>query len=253
MRAAPLFAPGLQSRSERCSIRNHQMRGTVTLLFTDLVGSTELLAQLGDEQMQAVRRRHFALLGEAVAAHGGQVVKSLGDGIMATFSSASDAVGCAVVIQRGVARACWSRKRSGRDITASRTRWYARRCSRSRARRGACGTVQPDGRRPCARGHRVGGGGRALRARPERPRTGWHTRRAATQRAGVRPPRSAVLGTSSLLCRHAHPFSESRGHRAPPGGSNTAGAQQWLRAAHRLFTEMGAVGHAERLAQDLGT
>lgn len=80
------------------------MPGTVTLLFTDLVGSTELLAQLGDDQMQAVRRRHFALLGDAVVAHGGQVVKSLGDGIMATFSGASDAVGCAVAIQLGVAR-----------------------------------------------------------------------------------------------------------------------------------------------------
>src|SRR5512139_2014245 len=80
------------------------MPGTVTLLFTDLVGSTDLLMQLGDDEMQAVRRRHFALLGDEVAAHHGEVVKSLGDGIMAVFTSASDAVGCAVALQRAVAR-----------------------------------------------------------------------------------------------------------------------------------------------------
>jgi class 3 adenylate cyclase len=69
------------------------MSGTLTVLFTDLVGSTELLAQLGDDAMQAVRRRHFAVLGDGVAAHRGEVVKSLGDGIMAVFASATDAVG----------------------------------------------------------------------------------------------------------------------------------------------------------------
>jgi class 3 adenylate cyclase len=78
------------------------MSGTVTVLFTDLVGSTELLAQLGDDAMQAVRRRHFAVLGDGVAAHRGEVVKSLGDGIMAVFASATDAVSCAVALQRAV-------------------------------------------------------------------------------------------------------------------------------------------------------
>lgn len=80
------------------------MPGTVTLLFTDLVGSTQLLAQLGDDEMQAVRRRHFVLLSDEVAAHGGKVVKSLGDGIMAAFSGASDAISCAIAIQRAVVR-----------------------------------------------------------------------------------------------------------------------------------------------------
>src|SRR5262245_32763765 len=80
------------------------MPGTLTLLFTDLVGSTELLARLGDDEMQAVRRRHFALLGDAVAANRGELVKSLGDGIMAAFSGASDAVACAVAMQRSAAR-----------------------------------------------------------------------------------------------------------------------------------------------------
>ena len=47
-----------------------------TILFTDLVGSTELQSQLGDDQMQAVRRAHFVMLGDQVAAHRGEVVKA---------------------------------------------------------------------------------------------------------------------------------------------------------------------------------
>jgi class 3 adenylate cyclase/tetratricopeptide (TPR) repeat protein len=76
--------------------------GTVTLLFTDLVGSTEILDQLGDDAAERLRRTHFRLLREAVAANGGHEVKSLGDGLMVVFSSALDAVGCAVNMQQAV-------------------------------------------------------------------------------------------------------------------------------------------------------
>jgi class 3 adenylate cyclase/DNA-binding NarL/FixJ family response regulator len=75
----------------------------VTLLFTDLVGSTELLEQLGDEAAEELRQTHFSLLREAVASHGGSEVKNLGDGLMAVFGSAVDGVACAVAIQRAVA------------------------------------------------------------------------------------------------------------------------------------------------------
>lgn len=78
------------------------MAGTVTILFTDLVSSTEMLERLGDEAMEEVRRVHFRLLREAVAASGGREVKNLGDGLMVVFKSALDAVGCAVAMQRGV-------------------------------------------------------------------------------------------------------------------------------------------------------
>lgn len=77
-------------------------RGTVTLLFADLVGSTELLEQLGDEEADVVRRDFFRILRSAIAAQGGREVKSLGDGLMATFESAFDAVNCAVRIQRAL-------------------------------------------------------------------------------------------------------------------------------------------------------
>ena len=74
----------------------------VTLLFTDLVASTELLARLGDDAAEEVRRAHFSLLRDAVAAAGGEEVKSLGDGLMVAFPSAVDALGCAVTVQRRV-------------------------------------------------------------------------------------------------------------------------------------------------------
>ena len=78
-------------------------RGTVTLLFTDLVGSTELGDLLGDEAGDQLRRAHFAILRDAVANRGGREVKNTGDGLMAAFGSAAEAVGCAVDIQRRVA------------------------------------------------------------------------------------------------------------------------------------------------------
>ncbi|MGH2627278.1 MAG: AAA family ATPase, partial [Anaerolineales bacterium] len=76
--------------------------GTVTLLFTDLVGSTEIMDQIGDDAAERLRRTHFRLLRDAVAANGGHEVKSLGDGLMVVFNSALDAVGCAVGMEQAV-------------------------------------------------------------------------------------------------------------------------------------------------------
>jgi class 3 adenylate cyclase len=74
-----------------------------TILFTDLEGSTEMNRQLGDEQALAVRRRHDEIIGIALAATGGRQVKTLGDGVLATFMSVVQALDCAVRIQQGVA------------------------------------------------------------------------------------------------------------------------------------------------------
>jgi DNA-binding SARP family transcriptional activator len=74
--------------------------GLVTILFTDLVGSTELVFRAGDDEAQRVLGAHRALLTEAVAAHGGHEVKWLGDGLMVAFSSAADAVRCAIAMQQ---------------------------------------------------------------------------------------------------------------------------------------------------------
>src|ERR1700730_10897153 len=78
--------------------------GTVSLLFTDLVGSTALMNQIGDEPAEDLRRAHYRLLRQAVAANQGHEAKNLGDGLMVVFDSATSAVACAVAIQRAVRR-----------------------------------------------------------------------------------------------------------------------------------------------------
>jgi class 3 adenylate cyclase/tetratricopeptide (TPR) repeat protein len=79
-------------------------REVAVVLFTDLVGSTELRSRLGEEAADELRRRHDQLLAQAVEANNGSVVKGLGDGIMAAFAGASDAVAAAVAIQQAVDR-----------------------------------------------------------------------------------------------------------------------------------------------------
>ena len=74
------------------------------VLITDLVGSTELMATIGQDQFRAFLRDHFARLGDVVDQHRGTLIKTLGDGILATFPSATDAVACAVASQQVVER-----------------------------------------------------------------------------------------------------------------------------------------------------
>src|SRR2546421_13087625 len=77
---------------------------TATVLFTDLVGSTELLAGLGDAAFDELRRSHFATLRQTVARADGEEVKTLGDGVLAVFSSSASALACAVAMQQAVDR-----------------------------------------------------------------------------------------------------------------------------------------------------
>jgi len=77
--------------------------GVVAILFTDLVGSTEVLDRLGDDAAEDLRRTHFSLLRSAVADADGTEVKSLGDGLMVTFASPVQAVSCAVAMQQAIA------------------------------------------------------------------------------------------------------------------------------------------------------
>jgi class 3 adenylate cyclase len=78
--------------------------GIVTILFTDFVGWSEQIDKLGDAASDRVRRKYFALLRNAVRTHRGAEVKTLGDGLMATFPSAIDAVNCAITMQHAVDR-----------------------------------------------------------------------------------------------------------------------------------------------------
>ncbi|MGH3815429.1 MAG: adenylate/guanylate cyclase domain-containing protein, partial [Pseudonocardiaceae bacterium] len=77
---------------------------TVTVLFTDLVSSTQIMNLLGESTFEELRQSHLGLLGQTIAAHGGVEVKSLGDGVMAVFTAASDAVAAAAAMQQAVQR-----------------------------------------------------------------------------------------------------------------------------------------------------
>jgi class 3 adenylate cyclase/tetratricopeptide (TPR) repeat protein len=77
--------------------------GVTVFLFTDLERSTELLTRLGDDPAEELRRIHFALLRQAVAETGGCEVKSLGDGLMVSFSSPLAALRCAIGMQQAIA------------------------------------------------------------------------------------------------------------------------------------------------------
>src|SRR5581483_10819859 len=76
----------------------------VTLLFTDLKGSTAMYERLGDLNAYALVREHFALLGATVQQHSGAIVKTIGDAVMAVFSRPTDAVSAALDILAAVER-----------------------------------------------------------------------------------------------------------------------------------------------------
>jgi class 3 adenylate cyclase len=78
--------------------------GMITIVFTDIEGSTEMMERLGDESWVEVIRVHTKLVRSVVARCGGDVAKSQGDGFMLVFGSASSALACAVELQHAVAR-----------------------------------------------------------------------------------------------------------------------------------------------------
>jgi predicted ATPase/class 3 adenylate cyclase len=81
--------------------------GTVTLLFTDIQGSTRLLQRVGDAYA-GLLAQHRALLERAFTGHRGVVVDSEGDAFFVVFASAKDAVAAAASAQRALAEHDWS-------------------------------------------------------------------------------------------------------------------------------------------------
>lgn len=77
--------------------------GTVTLLFSDIEGSTALNDRLGDVRYMDLLRRHHAIVRDCLKARGGYEVKVQGDGFMLAFPSARGAIDCARDIQAGMA------------------------------------------------------------------------------------------------------------------------------------------------------
>ncbi|MEX2557224.1 MAG: AAA family ATPase [Actinomycetota bacterium] len=89
---------------ERPDLQQHASPdGTVAIVFSDIEGSTQMAERLGDERWIAVVRRHNEIVRERLAVHRGTEVKALGDGFMLAFPTPSDAIACAVDIQRAFA------------------------------------------------------------------------------------------------------------------------------------------------------
>jgi DNA-binding NarL/FixJ family response regulator len=76
----------------------------MTVLFTDVVGSTRLLSGLAPRDSERLLAAHLAVLREQIIRFGGTEVKNLGDGVMASFESARDALECGVAMQQACSR-----------------------------------------------------------------------------------------------------------------------------------------------------
>ena len=74
-----------------------------TIVVTDMVGSTATRVRVGEDAADDVRRAHDEIVRDTVEANHGRVVKSTGDGILACFSGAADAVTAAVEAQTALA------------------------------------------------------------------------------------------------------------------------------------------------------
>ncbi len=75
----------------------------VTILFTDVAESTALTQRLGDTRARELLRVHERIVRDALALHGGREVKTMGDGFMASFGSATRALECAIAVQKALA------------------------------------------------------------------------------------------------------------------------------------------------------
>jgi class 3 adenylate cyclase len=81
-------------------VDGHAGSGFRTILFTDIVDSTRITQQLGDQAARELMRVHDVIVRQALLETGGKEVKHTGDGIMASFTSCDAALDCAVVVQR---------------------------------------------------------------------------------------------------------------------------------------------------------
>jgi pimeloyl-ACP methyl ester carboxylesterase len=107
------------------------VRGLKTLLFTDIVGSTEQARELGDEQWRALLGRHDAVIQRQVERFNGRVVKTTGDGVLATFDGPALGIQCAAAIRealRGLGLEIRAGVHTGRSSSLATT-WVASACT----------------------------------------------------------------------------------------------------------------------------
>lgn len=107
-RGQPMLHPEVLRRvvsefaGERPTRLSNGPTGTVTIAFTDIENSSDLIRELGDEGARPLFREHDQVVRAALAPHGAREVQHLGDGFMLAFSSARSAISCAVDIQRAM-------------------------------------------------------------------------------------------------------------------------------------------------------
>ena len=107
------FLDALEDFIARPSAVPGRSRALATVVFTDIVGSTERAASLGDAAWIDLLERHDAVMREEIARHGGQWIDSAGDGVLATFDSPSRAIGCACGVRDRLAAECQLDIRAG--------------------------------------------------------------------------------------------------------------------------------------------
>ena len=93
-------------------VRPARERIITTLLFTDIVGSTQRAAELGDRRWAELLARHDQLVERELARHGGRRVRSTGDGMLATFDAPAQVLRCALALTEA-ARALGLELRAG--------------------------------------------------------------------------------------------------------------------------------------------
>jgi len=79
-----------------------QTEGTVTIMFTDMEGSTNLLSTRGFTESHEIMKAYESIIDEKVAEHAGRRIKGLGDGLMVSFGSSRHGVECALEIQKAI-------------------------------------------------------------------------------------------------------------------------------------------------------
>ncbi len=92
----------LSEKEKLESLIKRRFTKTITVMFTDLTGSTRLSAEIGDLPMRSLLKRHNDIVIPAIETNSGVMVKTMGDGTMSYFEDPSDAVVSAITIQREI-------------------------------------------------------------------------------------------------------------------------------------------------------
>lgn len=92
----------LEERERLNKMFSEKFQKVITVMFTDLKGSTAIAESQGDMATRAMLKQHFDVVFPAVEGHNGTVVKTMGDGTMSYYPSPQDAVRAGVEIQKGI-------------------------------------------------------------------------------------------------------------------------------------------------------